>query len=79
MSWSCLSGWTPISRGALHEMVRTAIANEPKERERLRNAISEFNKRANGVSDVKRRVKIMKEVAEKYGYREDFFIEKVNL
>ena len=79
MNWSCLAGWQPISRGDLKEMVRESIANEPKERKRLWNAIDEFDNRAKGVSDTKHRVKIMKEVAEKYGYNEEYFMEKINL
>lgn len=77
MNWSCLSGWTLISRGALHEMVRTSIANEPKERERLNNAQKEFYNRTKEVSQNEKH-KIFKEVANKYGYREEYFIDKVS-
>ncbi len=79
MSWSCLSGWRPISRANLDQMVRDAIANEPKERQHLRDAISEYNDRANGVTDVKERFRIMKEVAKKYHYNEDYFMDRVNI
>lgn len=78
MSWSCLSGWNPISRGELHEMVTTAIANEHKERQRLWNAIDAFDRKAKGL-DTKGRVRVLKEVAEEYGYNEDYLMEKVNL
>lgn len=77
MNWSCLSGWTPISRGELHEMVRASIANEPKERQRLNDAQKEFYDRTKGVSQNEKH-KIFKEVADKYGYREEYFIDKVN-
>lgn len=76
MNWSCLSGWTPISRKALHEIVKTSIANEPKERNRLKDAQNEFYERTKGVSQ-KEKYKIFKEVANKYGYREEYFINNV--
>ena len=60
-------------------MVRESIANEPKERKRLWNAIDVFNERAKGVTDTKQRVRIMKEVAEQFGYNEEYFMEKINL
>lgn len=78
MSWSCLSGWSPISRSDLNEMVRTSIANEPKVRQRLWDAIDEFDNKAKGL-DTKGRVRVMKEVAEKYGYNEEYFMSKINL
>lgn len=68
-----------ISRGDLRRMVQSAIANEPKERERLRNAQNEFYKRTSGVTDTKRRILIFKEVAEKYGYREEYFITTIHI
>lgn len=79
MFMSCLSGWNPISRGDLHQMVKEAIANEPKERQRLHEAQAEFRKRTDGVTNTKLRVRIMKEVAEKYHYNEDYFIDKIDL
>lgn len=73
------SGICWISRGDLHRMVQDSMANEHKERERLRNAQNAFDKRVKGVTDSKKRFLIFKEVAAEFGYREEWFIDKINL
>lgn len=75
---SPFSGIQWISKGDLHSMVRDSIANEGNERQRLRNAVAEFNKRAKN-APTKEKFLIMKKVAEEYGYREEYFISKVNI
>ncbi len=74
-----LQGLNPISRGDLHDMVRESFSWERNFRERKRKACYEFYDRTAKVTDTKLKVKIMKEVAAKYDFREEWFMEQVRL
>lgn len=72
-----LQGWNIIPRSDLHSMVQESFQWERDFRERKRKACYEFYDRTERVTDNRLKVKIMKEVAAKYGFREEWFIEQV--
>lgn len=72
-------GWNIISRGTLKDMVRDSFRYERELQDRLHEAYTEYHKRAGGIDDTNRRVAIFKEVAAKYGFREQFLMEKIKI
>ena len=72
-----LQGWNIIPKSDLNDMVRDSYRMERNFRERKRKACYEFYDRTAKVTDTKLKVKIMKEVAAKYGFREEWFMEQV--
>lgn len=74
-----LQGWNIISRRDLHEMTRQSFRNEREEREKIKKAWCEFHERTNKVTDTKRKFTILKEVAAKYHFNEDWFMTQVNI
>ena len=74
-----LQGACFISRSSLTEMVRDSYRRDRELKERLCNAVSEYKKRTESIADYNRRVLIFKEIAAKYGFREQWFITKVRI
>ena len=74
-----LQGWNPISRGTLHDMVRDSYRRDREEKEKICEAYNEYHKRADGIADTNRRVAIFKEVAAKFGFREEFLLTKIHI
>ena len=72
-----LQGWKIISRNNLNEMVRESDRWEREFRERRKNAVQEFYGRIKKVTDNRMKVKILKEVAARYNFREEWFIDQV--
>ena len=72
-----LQGWNIIPRGELHSMVQESFRWEMEFREKKRKACYEFYDRTDKIKDNRTKVKILKEVAEKYGFREECFMEWV--
>lgn len=72
-----LQGWTIISRSNLRSMVQESNRWEREFREKKTKAVQEFYQRIKGTSDNKKKMLIFKEVAAKYGFREEWFIDQV--
>lgn len=72
-----LQGWNIIPKSDLHDMVKSSFQWERDFRERKRKACYEFYDRTAKVTDNKLKVKILKEVARKYDFREEWFMEQV--
>lgn len=72
-----LQGWNIIPRGELHSMVQESLRWEQEFRERKRNACCEFYERIEKVKDNITKMKVLKEVAAKYKFREKWFMEQV--
>ena len=71
-----LQGWNIIPRNELNNIVRDSYRYEHELRERKDNACREFYKKIENVSDNRRRFQILKEVAAKYRFREEWFISQ---
>lgn len=72
-----LLGWNIVPRGELNDMVRNSISLEHNFREKKRKACYEFYDKIKNVADNKTKVRILKEVAAKYDFREEWFMEQV--
>jgi hypothetical protein len=72
-----LQGWNIIPRNELNNIVRDSYRYERELRERRDNACREFYKKIENVSNNRRKFQILKEVAAKYGFREEWFISQV--
>lgn len=72
-----LQGWNIIPRNELNNIVRDSYRYERELRERRDNACREFYKKIANVSDNRRKFQALKEVAAKYGFREEWFMSQV--
>ena len=72
-----LQGWNIIPRNELNNIVRDSFSYERELRERRDNACREFYKKIENVSNNRRKMLILKEVAAKYGFREEWFASQV--
>lgn len=72
-----LQGWNIIPRNNLHDMIRDSFEYERELRERLAKARSEFQDRIGNTTDNRFKMKILHEVAAKYGFRESWFMQQV--
>ena len=72
-----LQGWNIIPRNELNNIVRDSYRYERELRERRDNACREFYKKIENVSDNRRKFHALKEIAAKYGFREEWFVSQV--
>ena len=72
-----LQGWNIIPKNELNNIVRDSFSYERELRERRDNACREFYKKIENVSDNRRKFHALKEVAAKYGFREEWFMSQV--
>lgn len=72
-----LQGWNIIPKNELNNIVRDSYRYERELRERRDNACREFYEKIKNVSDNRRKFQALKEVAAKYGFREEWFMAQV--
>ena len=68
-----------VSRSNLRDIVRDSFQYDRELRQRRWEAVTEFNKRILTVSDTKKKFIIIKEVAAKYRFREEWFLTQVRI
>ena len=72
-----LNDWTIIPKNEVRELSKDYPALEQEFRRKKQLACYEFYDRADKVADTKQKIKIMQEVAAKYGFNEKWFIEQI--